>query len=226
MPILSTLTLMTLVGAIVCGGAIVSARAEDNAGSRDLKTRWDTGGEEPRDLKPVPHKPAAKVKRPAVSLRPSAAVVAVGSPISFEVGSSVHGFGHIYVLSASGRVQVWMENVPIPAGQRLQFPTGSMGILAAAPAGREDLMLIVTKERIDGFLGYETTRSPRLLDYGHQAFKQAVAAKFVDRPQREWGYARATVQVVERLPTHPTWGWGPAAAGPADLWAGQWEDDD
>jgi hypothetical protein len=221
MPIRRRLALtLAVAGALAASALPWSANAADRDGAPLHMP--DT-----RDLRPAPSKPVGgPVRRPLVTLRPSAPVVPVGAPVGFEVSSSINGFGHIYVLSASGRVQVWMENVPIPAGQRLQFPTGSMGIAAAAPAGREDLMLVVTKERIDGFFGYETIRSPRMLDYSHQAFKQAVAAKFVDRPQREWGYARATVQVVERSPARPTWGWGPAAAGPADAWAGQWEDDD
>src|SRR5215471_8792797 len=96
-----------------------------------------------RDLRPTPSKrPDGAGQRPQVTLRPSSPVVPVGAPVSFEVGSSVNGFGHLYVISASGRVQVWMENVPIAAGQRL-FPAGGNGIEAAAPAGREELMLIV-----------------------------------------------------------------------------------
>ena len=71
-------------------------------------------------------------------------------------------------MSASGRAQVWMENVPVAAGQRLLFPTGGLGIKAAAPAGREDLMLIVTKERINGFFGYGSTRTPRLVEHDHR----------------------------------------------------------
>jgi hypothetical protein len=152
--------------------------------------------------------------------------VPVGAPVSFEVSSSINGFGHIYVLSASGRVQVWMENVPIAAGQRLRFPVGGQGIEAAAPAGREDLMLIVTRDRIDGFIGSEATRTPRLLDYSHEAFKRALTAKFADLPHRHWGYARASVQVIERSATAPSWGWATGGAQrPSDLWAEQWETD-
>jgi hypothetical protein len=176
----------------------------------------------------VPVKPASSpVKRPDVTLRPSASAVAVGAPISFEVASSINGYGHIYVLSASGRVQVWMENVPIPAGQGLVFPIGSMGIKAAAPAGHEELMLIVTKSRIDGFFGRKAMNAPRVLDYTHHAFRQALAAKFMDRPHQEWGYARTTVQVVERVASGPAggpaWGWNSDAA--PSFWAGQFEAD-
>jgi len=220
-------TTFIFAAAVACGGICVPSHAADLDDAPVLNTGWqavhDEERAEPRDLipRPAPSKTSkAPAARPRVTLRPSSSVVAVGAPVSFEVGSSVNGFGHIYVLSASGRAQMWMENVPIAAGQRLLFPTGEIGIEAAAPAGREDLMLIVTKDRIDGFFGYGTTRSPRVLAYDHDAFKQALTAKFVDRPQREWGYARTTVQVVDRSALGPSWSWGP---GPADRWAGQWE---
>jgi len=180
-----------------------------------------------RDLKPTPARPAVQVRRPEVTLRPSAGAVAIGAPITFEVSSSINGFGHMYVLSASGRVQVWLENAPIAAGQRLLFPTGDMGIRAAAPAGREDLMLIVTKDRINGFFGYEGTNMPRVLDYSPAAFKKKLTEKFIDMPHAQWGYARTSVEVVERLASSSGWGLGSGSrsgeSAPTSLWAGQWE---
>ncbi len=224
MPIRNTLALILAV--TICSGALVRAAP---AGAADLDDVFSLGSMrdavpvEPRDLvpQPVPVKPGSgPSKRPLVTLRPSAPAVAVGSPISFEVSSSVNGFGHIYVIGASGRVQVWMENVPISAGQRLVFPTGRIGIRAAAPAGREEVVLIVTRHRTDGFLGYDTTNTPRELSYDPHAFKRALTAKFIDRPNREWGYARASVQVIDHSTADGTWGWG---AGGSDPWAGQWE---
>ncbi|MBO0763769.1 MAG: hypothetical protein J2P50_04145 [Hyphomicrobiaceae bacterium] len=197
--------------------------AAGNAADPDGATRPKA---DMRDLRPAPSKTEVPVERPLVTLRPSASVVPVGTPVGFEVYSSINGFGHIYVLSASGRVQVWMENVPIAAGQRLTFPIGGPPIEAAAPAGREDLMLIVTRDRIDGFIGYAATRTPHLLDYSHRTFKRALTAKFIDLPHHQWGYARTSIQVVERSPSAPSWGW--ATGGPqrpTDLWAGQWETD-
>jgi uncharacterized protein DUF4384 len=226
MPTRSTLTLALVLAGIICGAALVRVA---HAGAADLEDLFAPGwmrGEvpvEPRDLVPDPgparpgHGPA---KRPLVTLRPSAPVVAVGAPISFEVGSSVNGFGHIYVISPSGRVQVWVENMPISAGQRLVFPTGRMGIRAAPPEGREELILIVTRRRIDGFLGLDTTSSPRELSLEPHAFKRALTEMFIDRPHREWGYARTSVQVVDRSNSDSPWRWG---AGGSNAWADRWE---
>jgi hypothetical protein len=220
MPIRHPLTLAftvtaALTGAIACGSLLVPAQAAD--------ARADM-----RDLKPTPARPTAHARRPEVALRASASVVPIGAPVTFEVSSSINGFGHIYVLSASGRVQVWLENAPITAGQRLVFPIGETGIKAAAPAGREDLMLIVTRERVDGFFGYDGTSVPRLLDYSQVAFKRKLTDKFLDLPHQQWGYARTSVQVVERLASGSSSGWGLGAgadSAPPNLWAGQWEKD-
>ena len=152
---------LTFAGAIACGVAF-QAHAE-SPGLLHLAQAKE------RDLQAVPsYKGEA---RPKVTLIPNASVVSIGGWVNFRVSSSVSGYGHLYVMSASGRAQVWMENVPIAAGQRLVFPVGSLGIKASAPAGREDLMLIVTKQRIDGFFGYDTTRTPRVVEYDHQTLQ-------------------------------------------------------
>jgi hypothetical protein len=210
MPIRSNLAMtLSLAGAVVCGAA-VQAQAE-GPGLVHLAQAKE------RDLRPA----GKDESRPRVALTPNAKVVQVGSWISFRVSSSVTGY--LYVMSASGRAQVWMENVPIAAGQRLDFPVGRLGIKAAPPAGREDLMLIVTKRRINGFFGTGTTRTPAVVEHDHKSFKAALTEKFVDMPRRLWGYARSSVRVVDRTsPGGPAWGWGNADS---DYWAGQFETD-
>jgi hypothetical protein len=215
MPIRTKSAIAIAFACIVAAGV-----PSDSARAADLDNP-ETGDADMRDLRPAaPPKPGSGAsQRPLVSLRPSSTVVPVGAPVTFEVGSSVSGFGHLYVVSASGRVQVWMENAPIAAGQRLAFPAGGPGIEAAAPPGREDLMLIVTRDRIDGFFGYEGTRTPRLVDYRPEAFKRELSAKLGDMPQRQWGYARASVQVVGRTAAAPAWGWDTGAPkGGPELW--------
>jgi len=187
-----------LAGALACSGLSVSS-----AYTFDFK-------DEPpltRDLRPGPDPQSHRKARPRVTLKPSSPVVRIGTPINFELGSNVDGFAHIYVVSASGRVQVWMENVPISAGQHTLFPTRGQ-ITAAAPAGRDDIVLVVTRERVKGFLGNGPVRTPRDLDYDPGSFKQAVRERFEDLPHRDWGYARTLVQVVNRTrPGGSEWDW-------------------
>jgi hypothetical protein len=222
MPIRSNLALaLTLTGAIACGLAI-QAQAQSpglvHLAQQDDDDDDNDNGKE-RDLRPVP----SSKGRPRVTLIPSTKVVPIGGWVNFRVSSSVTGYGHIYVMSASGRAQVWMENVPIVGGQRLVFPIGRIGIKAAAPAGREDLMLIVTRKRINGFFGYDTTRTPSVVEHDHRSFKAALTAMFIKMPKQQWSFARTSVRVVDRSsPTGPTWGWG--KAGPS-YWENQFETD-
>lgn len=208
---------MILAGTLACSGLFLpssyAAEPSDRQPAAKLQPAFDLGDdEEPaatRDLRPTPTPggPGYKTTRPRVTLRPSSPVVRIGAPINFELGSSVDGFAHVYVVSASGRVQVWMENVPIAAGQSNILPTRGQ-ITAAPPAGREDIVLVVTRERIKGFLGYGPTRTPRDLDYDPVTFKQAVRQRFEDLPRRDWGYARTLVQVVNRGgPADGEWDW-------------------
>jgi hypothetical protein len=201
---------LTLTGAIACGLAVpVQAESPGLVHLAQAKER---------DLRPV----ASSKGRPRVMLIPSTKVVPIGGWVNFGIKSSVTGYGHLYVMSASGRAQVWMENVPIIGGRRLVFPIGGIGIKAAAPAGREDLMLIVTRKRINGFFGYDTTRTPSVVDYDHKSFKAALTAKFIDMSKRQWNFARTSVRVVDRSPSGPAWGWG--KVGP-NYWEDQFDTD-
>jgi hypothetical protein len=204
MPIRNIACTTILAGALACGGLSLSAvHATDLNGKAPLT----------RDLRPGPGPQGHHKARPRVTLKPSSPVVRIGAPVSFELGSSIDGFAHVYVLSASGRVQVWMENVPVSAGQHTMFPARGQ-ITATAPAGRDDIVLVVTRERIRGFLGYGPVRTPRDLDYDAASFKQAVKERFEDLPLRDWGYAHVPVQVVSRTrPSGSEW----------DLDSGEWQ---
>lgn len=216
MPIRGPLaTTLMLAGAVACGSLLFQVPfAQAQAVDESLVLRTQARDLESRDLRPTPQRPVGR--RPNVTLHTSARVVRVGAPIRFHARSNVTGYAHLYVMSASGRVQVWMENVRIAAGRTLTFPTGRLGIRAAPPAGRDDLMLIVTKKRIDGFFGYRTTRWPRALDRSPQSFKRALAARFRDMPERQWGFARTSVRVIGRSAEGNDWGWDPEDDLPSD----------
>jgi Domain of unknown function (DUF4384) len=199
---------------------LAPAHAETTArGARELGTL--SAG---RDLRPVTPDDQGQARRPKVSLIPNAEVVRIGDTISFSVRSSIDGYGHLYVLSASGRVQLWVENSPIEAGRTVMFPSGAMGVRASAPAGRDQIVLVVTKNRMKGFAGRETTLSPQRLDLDHAEFKQALDAKLGSLPKRSWAAEGATVRVVEGRSTRPAafeaegnnWNWRPLRAATSE----------
>lgn len=211
MPARNVFARSLILAVLACGSLPVPSHAADASGARP-SGRWQPADRDEeravtRDLRPTPAKPDNAGIRPRVTLRPSSTVVAVGEPIKFGVASDVDGFGHIYVVSASGRVQVWMENVPIAADRHIRFPSGGLRINAAPPAGYEDVVLVVTRNRIDGFLGRGPTRTPRDLAYPADDFKEAVREKFEDLPRRDWGYARTLVRVIDRGVSEDIWGW-------------------
>ena len=169
-----------------------------------------------RDLIPQASKPTLVLfkERPRVSVRPTSHVVQIGSTIELEVRSSANGFAHLYVMSASGRVQLWMENVPIAGGQRLRFPTGGPSIVATGPTGEDEIIFIVTRKRIDGFLGRKTTWTAQLIGIGQEDFHQALEEQMSALPRAEWNMARASVEVVNASGFGPTW---------STLWPWNWQ---
>jgi hypothetical protein len=189
-----------------------------------------------RDLLPPPRKPTAVLfkERPRVSVQPTSHVVQIESPIELEVRSSANGFAHLYVMSASGRTQLWMENVPIAGGQLLRFPTAGLSIVAAGPTGEDEVILLVTRKRIDGFLGRKTTRMPQLIGLGHEDFLQTLEEQMSALPRGEWNMARTSVEVVKSSGFGATWSsmwpwnWQPIFSRPSNLapwWVEQNEGD-
>jgi hypothetical protein len=152
-------------------------------------------------------------ERPRVSVRPTSQVVPIGFPIELEARSGANGFAHLYVMSASGRVQLWMENVPIAGGQRLRFPTRGASIVATGPTGEDEIIFIVTRKRIYGFLGRKTTWTAQLIGIGHEDFRQALEEQISALPRAEWNMARASVEVVNASGFGPTW---------STLWPWNW----
>jgi hypothetical protein len=149
-----------------------------------------------RDLTTAPGRPPRQATF-NVSLTPTTAhVLAIGSPIGFSLGATAKGYANLYALSASGKVQLWLENVPIKAGRALSYP--SQGVIRATPpGGDEQILLVVTREPFDGF-AHGATRSPLVLQHSHSEFRQAVAAKMSRLPRGSWASAELVVRVEDR----------------------------
>ena len=58
--------------------------------------------------------------------------IAVGAALEFRMVSTADGFAGLYVLSASGRTQAWLENVRLRAGEPIVFPQQGL-IVRATP---------------------------------------------------------------------------------------------
>jgi hypothetical protein len=156
--------------------------------------------EDDRNLSVVPRPPQSTGAQHGafhVSLGPTtASVLSIGSPIGFSVGTTANGYAHLYVLSASGRVQLWLENVSVKAGRSLSYPTQGV-IRATPPGGDEQIVLVVTREPFSGF-ARGVTRSPLVLQYTHEGFRQALAAKTDRLPRSTWATAELVIRVRDR----------------------------
>ena len=152
----------------------------------------------PRDLvveQPAPagqqHRPHHHVLRPVqVSLMPiGPSTLAIGQPLRFRMVATTNGFGSLYVLSASGRTQLWLENVRLRAGRPISYPRAGNIVRAAAPAGDETIVFVASRNRIDGFAGTGATTAPLDLQYTHEGFRAALH-KSSARPPRRLGLRR------------------------------------
>jgi hypothetical protein len=151
-------------------------------------------------VKPASHRPAKHhaARAVQVSLMPlGSSTIAIGDPSRFKMVSLADGFGHLYVLSASGRTQLWLENVRIQAGQPLLYPRPGQIVRATAPAGDETVIFIASRKRIDGFGGAGRTTTPLDLQFTHEGLRTAIQQKFGDMPRDDWAFAEIRIRVHE-----------------------------
>lgn len=121
-----------------------------------------------------------------------------GGKVRFRIASNRTGFAHLYVLSASGRLQLWMENVPIRASKALVYPTApGVTIRAVAPLGQDRIVALLTRKRLDGFNGRQTTDIPMDLDMEQDEFQNAFEGMLAEDERNDWAWARTAVRVVE-----------------------------
>ena len=147
------------------------------------------------------HRPApAPYSGPVqASLMPiGSSTLAIGQPIRFKMVSLGDGYGNLYVLSASGRSQLWMENVRVHAGVPISFPRPGQIVRASPPAGDEVVLFVATRSRIEGFLGGgSTSNTPFDLQYTHDAFRSALQAQLDALPHEDWAVAELNIRVQE-----------------------------
>ena len=175
---------------------------------------WATGAlAQPKDLqveeapvhhphhhpRPHPAPPPPETGPVQVSLTPvGPSTLSIGEPIRFKMVSLANSYGHLYVFSASGRSQLWMENVRLYAGVPLYYPRPGQIVRAAPPAGDEIVMFVATRARIPGFLGGgSTSMTPVDLQYTHDAARDALQTQLNSVSRDDWAVAEVTIRVQE-----------------------------
>jgi hypothetical protein len=137
-------------------------------------------------------------RAPGVAMMPTQpAVLSIGDRFGVRVSAAASGYGHLYALSASGKVQLWFENLPVRAHQRVSYPSNGLEMRATPPAGDDTVIFVFTRNRFDGFLGRTATRSPHALQFSHAAFRHALDGKIAMLQRRDWASVRTIVRVQQ-----------------------------
>lgn len=122
--------------------------------------------------------------------------VHIGDELGFTLSTSATGYGHLYLLNASGAVLVLAENVPIAGGAQAAFPTpgGGFSFRASPPAGVERVLFLVTRQP---FAGFGAGASPPVqLSTRAQAFIADLNAATRQLPRQGWALAETRIEIV------------------------------
>jgi hypothetical protein len=119
-------------------------------------------------------------------------VVTVGQPFQFALKSNAGGFAHVYLLSASGKTKALAENLTLPPNGDRQIV---FKLLATAPAGKDKVLVLATKNRIQGFSRLRNPGQPATLRLAHGQFRAALDRKIRSLPRKDWSFAETFVLV-------------------------------
>ena len=141
--------------------------------------------------------PAAPFTAGVGQTRPGA--LRLGEAIGFVLTTSAPGYGHLYLINASGSVVALAGNVRVAPDAPVLFPAPDAGFVlrATPPAGTNRVVLLVTAQRFVG-LGGPTAPGAAPVTLGMQAdaFVAALNAATARIGAHGWTVAEARVEVV------------------------------
>ena len=124
--------------------------------------------------------------------------VRIGDELGFTLSSSEAGYGHLYLLTASGAVLVLAENLPLAAGAQTAFPRPDAGFRfrAQPPAGVERLLFLATRQPFAGFGGGAAAAGPVQVAVDAHAFVSRLNEVTGRLPERSWALAETRIEIV------------------------------
>ena len=127
-----------------------------------------------------------------------AARVRLGDPVSFVLSAGAAGYGHLYLLNASGTVVALAEGLALAPGAPVLFPAPDTGftIRASAPLGANRVLLLVTRQPFAGLGGGGAGAAPVTLAVRAEAFVAQLNAATAGLAPDGWALAEARVEVV------------------------------
>ena len=122
--------------------------------------------------------------------------VRIGDELGFILSANTAGYGHVYLLTASGGVLVLGENLPVAANQQTVFPTpgGSFTFRATPPAGMERIIFMVTRQPFKGFGGGASGPVQRAMQ--PDDFLDDLNDSMEQLPENGWALAETRVEIV------------------------------
>lgn len=127
--------------------------------------------------------------------------LAVGTAVGFKLSTAASGYANLYLINTSGQVLLLAENLVVTAGRDSLYPLPADGIAlqATPPAGRDLVILLVTREPFLGFAaqpGYTHTR-PAGLSLPAAAFVGQLNEATAALPPASWSITEYWIDIVE-----------------------------
>ena len=133
----------------------------------------------------------------AVGIIPNRAPpVRIGDELGFMLSASETGYGHLYLINASGGVLVLVENLPVVGGAQTMFPApgSTFTLRASPPAGVERVVFLMTRQPFKGFGGGAS--GPVQIPVRAQDFIGNLNAVTGQLPEQGWVLAETRVEIV------------------------------
>ena len=122
--------------------------------------------------------------------------VRIGEEIGFALSTNTAGFGHLYLLNASGNALVLAENLLLAAGGQTAFPPpgSETAFRASPPAGVERIIFLVTRQPFQGFGG--SARLPAQLPVTAGEFLAELNSATARMPAQGWAVVESRLEIV------------------------------
>jgi hypothetical protein len=122
--------------------------------------------------------------------------VRIGDEVGFMLSASETGYGHLYLLNASGGVLVLAENLLVAGGAQTAFPTPGSDFVfrASPPAGIERVLFLMTRQPFRGFGAGAS--SPVQIPVQARDFIMELNAATGQLPGQGWVVAETRVEIV------------------------------
>ena len=122
--------------------------------------------------------------------------VRIGDELGFMLSASDTGYGHLYLLNASGGVLVLAENLLVAGGAQTVFPTPGSGFTfrASPPAGMERVVFLMTRQPFRGFGGGAS--GPVQLPVQARDFIMELNEATGQLPEQGWVVTETRVEIV------------------------------